>query len=279
MKPIFLGLVGLRACLAPASADEVCEAQRARDMNCNLVDAADEPAVDLSDPICAAELDPDGNPWTSGDAYLDYGTWGCAWPLGALDVDRDGFGAGELTFTEGELADLTVTLSCDNCPDDANADQLDTDCDEVGDRCDNCLQIPNPDQADLDGDGFGDDCDVCPFVADLSQADVDADGVGDACDLCPVVEDPLQSDADLDLVGDACDTCPLDADAGDPREQAPWREPRRRARVRALRPRWTRRISGLSWVRVPAPDRPAPAGGTRHSTGPSNRTLPPARLR
>ena len=46
----------------------------------------------------------------------------------------------------------------DNCPADANPDQLDGDKDLVGDVCDNCVAIANPDQADGNADGIGDAC-------------------------------------------------------------------------------------------------------------------------
>jgi len=88
----------------------------------------------------------------------------------AIDTDGDGIADDE-----------------DNCPDDANPDQIDTDGDGDGDACDadddndtvadgsdNCPLDPNPDRADSDGDGFGNVCD----------SDDDNDGVIDGADLC-----------------------------------------------------------------------------------------------
>lgn len=71
----------------------------------------------------------------------------------------------------------------DNCPAVANADQLDTDHDVVGDACD----------GDDDGDGVYDEDDNCPLVPNPGQEDGDHDGLGDACqtptpDAGPVVE-------------------------------------------------------------------------------------------
>ena len=61
--------------------------------------------------------------------------------------------------------------STDNCPDTANADQLDTDSDGTGDACD----------TDDDGDGVNDSDDVFPLDS-AEWADSDNDGIGDNAD-------------------------------------------------------------------------------------------------
>ena len=96
----------------------------------------------------------------------------------------------------------------DNCPVDANDDQLDSDGDFEGDVCDD----------DNDNDGLDDDADNCPVDFNPNQKDTDGDGEGDACDLdddndgvedgadnCPTIANPGQADADADGIGDACD--------------------------------------------------------------------------
>ena len=117
----------------------------------------------------------------------------------------------------------------DNCPINANQNQIDTDQDGSGDVCDtnddndnhldgddNCPTVPNNDQANLDDDSLGDACDTdrdgdgvnnnvdnCPVEANADQADVDGNGIGDACD----------ADGDSDGVPDAADNCPSTANA------------------------------------------------------------------
>jgi hypothetical protein len=137
-----------------------------------------------------------------------------------------------------------IANASDNCPNDANADQLDNDHDNLGDVCDpdddndgvpdatdNCPLVANADQANNDGDAQGDACDPdddndgvldaadnCPFTANADQLDTDGDGQGNACDAdddndgvadatdnCPLVANGDQADFDRDGIGDACD--------------------------------------------------------------------------
>ncbi len=122
----------------------------------------------------------------------------CADDANADQADADGDGIGD---------------TCDNCAAAANADQADTDGDGIGDACDNCDNDTNADQADNDGDGIGNACDVCPEDSDAAQTDTDGDGVGDACDNCPADDNENQGDLDGDGVGDVCDNCPADSNA------------------------------------------------------------------
>ncbi len=82
----------------------------------------------------------------------------------------------------------------DNCPSDANTDQLDTDGNLVGNVCD----------IDDDGDGWADVDDNCPLVANPQQEDADGDNVGDVCDNCVITPNTDQLDADENGVGDLC---------------------------------------------------------------------------
>jgi hypothetical protein len=102
-------------------------------------------------------------------------------------------------FLSGTLVtdsdDDGIADTVDNCPSDANANQLDTDSDGTGDVCD----------SDDDNDGVNDATDNCPLTSNADQLDTDHDGLGDACDT--------DNDGDGDGIDDGLDNCPLDANA------------------------------------------------------------------
>ncbi len=215
---------------------------------------------------CADRVDPDTNqPYDNDDYYFDFESHGCTYWLGNDDCDGDlltGFvspmgpftGPDFLTGTDRPVGQIAIptpdggaagtnTLTCDNCPKDFNPDQLDLDCDNVGDLCDNCLYTVNNDQRNdcngfPDGDNVGNACDNCICAANPDQSDVDRDTVGDACDNCvntpnvdqangdppppgepadpgdacdncPLIYNPGQGDVDFDGAGDVCDNCEL----------------------------------------------------------------------
>ena len=104
----------------------------------------------------------------------------------------------------------------DNCPCNANPDQLDNDDDGEGHTCHLGSEDPEVGgdvcDVDDDDDGVEDEDDICPRAFDPGQDDADEDGAGDACDNCPVTANANQADSDADGVGDVCD--PDDDDDG-----------------------------------------------------------------
>ncbi|MCP4829274.1 MAG: hypothetical protein GY889_10405, partial [Proteobacteria bacterium] len=106
----------------------------------------------------------------------------------------DFFMASAPPIIDDDIDDDGVSDGEDNCPYDANTDQLDTNGDLEGDACD----------IDDDGDGWADVDDNCSLVANPQQKDADDDSVGDVCDNCVITPNTDQLDADEDGVGDLC---------------------------------------------------------------------------
>ena len=106
----------------------------------------------------------------------------------------DFFMASAPAIIDDDIDDDGVSDGEDNCPSDANTDQLDTNDDLEGDACD----------VDDDGDGWADIDDNCSLVANPQQKDADGDSVGDVCDNCVITPNTDQLDADEDGVGDLC---------------------------------------------------------------------------
>jgi parallel beta-helix repeat protein len=115
---------------------------------------AGSPAIDL-DTICSTGLSTDQR------GYCRSVGSGC-------DAGSFEFGAAMSSDTDGD----GTPDACDNCPLVANADQVNTDGDSLGNACDE----------DDDNDTVLDASDNCPLVANPDQKDTDKDGIGDACD-------------------------------------------------------------------------------------------------
>ena len=103
----------------------------------------------------------------------------------------------------------------DNCPANANADQLNTDGDTLGNVCDtdddndgvadtsDAFPLDNTKAGDTDGDGVDKLVDNCPSNANADQLNTDGDTKGNVCD----------GDDDNDGVADTSDKFPLNVAA------------------------------------------------------------------
>jgi hypothetical protein len=95
--------------------------------------------------------------------------------------------------TDGD--DDGVLDELDNCPNAANANQLDSNGDGYGDVCQDEAII------DSDGDSVLDSSDNCVAVANPDQVDSDSDGLGNACDTSPGIQPPPPPPPVLPVLG------------------------------------------------------------------------------
>ena len=129
---------------------------------------------------------------------------------------------------------------------DAPKCKEDQDLDGFQFSCDNAPNNANPDQLDTDADGFGDVYDLCPTLpSDVNTADTDKDGVGNDCDRCTrgltaynknssdanapayllIRNIPDNSDYDGDGIGDVCDNCIVRSNCGEWGNDDPDKDP------------------------------------------------------
>jgi hypothetical protein len=124
----------------------------------------------------------------------------------ASGFQPSGFATGDCVTVTGFYleSDILQVFSGESSEDCTAEEVVDTDGDGVPDDQDNCPEIANADQLDTDADGLGDLCDPNPTVPDV---DTDGDGIVDALDICPTVSNPDQNAEDLDgnSVPDECE--------------------------------------------------------------------------
>jgi hypothetical protein len=154
-------------------------------------------------------------------AHVDYAsclelTQSNGWSADVCHAVREAYAG--VGLMERDRDNDTIVDGADNCPDDANEDQVDGDDDEAGDVCDNCPTVANEDQADADDDGRGDACEKpggspCSAGAECESnhcvTGVCCDGpCGDGVDPCQACVESAGATADgscTPLSGPVCD--------------------------------------------------------------------------
>ncbi len=214
--------------LADADGDGIADINDPDDDNDTILDVSDNCQLIVNRDQLNTDGDAQGNVCDWDDDNDGVADTSDAFPLNAAassDADIDGF-PGSWNAACNTACQLGSALTLDNCPSNANADQLNSDGDAQGNACDtdddndgvvdtsDLFPMNAAESADADADGTGDNADLdddndtvadtldnCRFVANTNQLNTDGDAQGNACD----------SDDDNDGVADASDVFPLDA--------------------------------------------------------------------
>ena len=89
--------------------EQVCYRRQAQDLSCNGIEVTAEQSIDLADPLCRSTTDSSGVPWPSADYGVEHGSPGCAYLVGAYDMDNDGLISANIAIPPSGVPDMVIS--------------------------------------------------------------------------------------------------------------------------------------------------------------------------